>query len=396
MARNRSARNQVRPQLEQLNARCLPAGNILFNPATGILSIAGTAAADRAVVTSQGRGSAERIVIQLSGAGQRTQVRSFREHDVRAVVFQGGSGNDVFLNQSSERSVALGGAGNDILVGGQSSDTLRGGLGDDRLLGRRGDDLLEGEAGDDRLNGGLGDDRMDGGVGNDDMHGGLGDDGMDGGSGRDSVSGDGSRNREHGGEHDAADVRFEASLGGANGAIGKAEFNATTKEFELQIRGGPANATLDVLVDGVKVGAVTTDALGRGELELNGAVVGVHDQSTITVGDPSNGGLSGTFLGAAESELKAALTGATGDVRGKAEFNGADQRLEVEVRGGAASTGYDVTIDGVKVGTITTDREGEGELELSTGSLTVHDGSTITVGDPAAPLLGGTFHKSDD
>jgi hypothetical protein len=61
-------------------------------------------------------------------------------------------------------------------------------------------------------------------------------------------------------------------------------------------------------------------------------------------------------------------------------------RLDVQVQGAAANSSFDVVIDGHKVGTITTDASGNGQLEIAPSGLKVEVGSTIAVGG-----LQGTF-----
>jgi len=78
----------------------------------------------------------------------------------------GGDGNDTLVALGGNDTL-VGGAGNDVLQGGEGADSVWGGAGNDLLLGEGGDDQLVGESGDDQLNGGAGIDRMFGGAGND-------------------------------------------------------------------------------------------------------------------------------------------------------------------------------------------------------------------------------------
>jgi hypothetical protein len=338
MANTSRTRKQARLQVEELDQRLVPAGGIVFNPATGILTITGASAANRALVVAHGHGAHQHIVVRLSSHGHLTQ-RSFSTARVKEIVFHGGKGNDYFLNHSSIKALAFGGAGNDTLIGGAGNDTLVGGTGKDELMG----------------------------VGDDDVM------------------------MESEGEGETAGVQLEAHLTGTAGATGRAEFNATAATFELQIQGAQASTTLDVIVDGTKVGTIMTDASGNGELELTQVSFTVKDQSTIVVGDPNNAGLTGTFQSPASAELKAPLTNATTGVEGSAEFNAAEQKLKIEIEGLPANTTSDVLIDGVKVGQITTDGEGQAELELLNVTQTVTAGSVLTIGAPANPLAQGTF-----
>lgn len=304
----------------------------------------------------------------------------------------GGTGSDT-LEGDDGNDLLKGENGDDRLSGGLGDDALKAGNGKDLLEGNEGQDRLEGETGNDRLIGGADDDHLWGGQGADDLHGGLGDDSLDGGVGRDRCDGDGGNDQEHNGEVFNSDVRFEAHLTGDPGVVGKAEFNASTKQFEIEIQGAQPLVDFDVLVDGVKVGTLSTDATGAGQLELSNVTFAVTGGSTISVGDPANGGLSGQFLSEAETEFKASIAGA---LSGEAEFNAADQQFVAKIEHAAAGTTYDVAIDGVVVGQITTDSKGKGVLQLSDFTTDIKDGSKITIGDPADPLASGVFVKSLD
>jgi hypothetical protein len=76
-----------------------------------------------------------------------------KEYDrtaVREIVFEGGDGNDRFINRTDINCTATGGKGNDTLYGGGGNDKLEGGEGNDVLYGGGGkNDSLYGGAGDD-------------------------------------------------------------------------------------------------------------------------------------------------------------------------------------------------------------------------------------------------------
>lgn len=302
----------------------------------------------------------------------------------------GGAGNDL-LKGSSGNDLLNGGAGSDNLLGDAGDDRLLGGAGADILSGGTGDDTLDGGASNDKLHGGLGDDSLAGGAGNDDLHGDSGDDSLDGGSGFDSLSGDDGIDQESNGESQSTEVHLNSLLKNDAGAIGKAEFNATATEFELEIKQGPASATLDVLVDGSKIGVITTDASGSGQLEIHKAAFTITDSSTIVIGDLAAGGLSGNFATIINTEIKASLSAPAGAATGVAEFNADDQNLEVKIVGAASNATYDVTVDGVLIGTITTNSLGKGKLEMNAGALAIKKDSLLTIGNPANPLLTGAF-----
>ena len=95
------------------------------------------------------------------------------------IIADGGGGNDILT----------GGAGDDILNGDAGMDTLTGGAGADTLNGGIDGDMLFGNAGNDILTGGLGMDTLNGGSGNDELYGGDGDDTLEGGADNDILTG---------------------------------------------------------------------------------------------------------------------------------------------------------------------------------------------------------------
>jgi hypothetical protein len=115
--------------------------------------------------------------------------RTFPLGQIRQVKFDGGNGDDSFVNQTGIGSVANGGSGNDWLKGGTGDDTLAGDVGNDHLDGNSGNDTLSGGADHDRIFGGLGDDNLYGDDGNDQLSGGAGCDGLYGGRGTDRLEG---------------------------------------------------------------------------------------------------------------------------------------------------------------------------------------------------------------
>ncbi|MBL8951734.1 MAG: hypothetical protein JNK82_13210 [Myxococcaceae bacterium] len=124
------------------------------------------------------------VKVTLNGSS----VKYFRG-DVEKISFSGGSGDDVFLNQTTVPGFASGGSGSDILSGGSSADELTGGSGDDYLYGNHGNDLIFGASGNDKLWGGFGDDELHGGSGNDVLKGDHGRDSLNGGAGNDTLEG---------------------------------------------------------------------------------------------------------------------------------------------------------------------------------------------------------------
>ena len=67
---------------------------------------------------------------------------------------------------------------------------------------------------------------------------------------------------------EAMKTTFEADLTGSTAASGSAEFDmqGSSDMFDVEIKGAPANAALNVTVNGVLVGQIVADATGSGEL----------------------------------------------------------------------------------------------------------------------------------
>ncbi|MCS6978157.1 MAG: CAP domain-containing protein [Gemmatales bacterium] len=159
-------------QIEALEDRCLLTGTITFDAATGFLTITGTDQGDRAyvrIVDGQLRAT-------LTNRADDTVLaeQDVNPAQVRRIVFEGGDGDDIFINDSAIRAVANGGPGNDYLEGGDANDKLTGGPGNDILIGFKGKDKLFGEAGEDQLFGMQGKDQLEGGADNDSLYGGRG------------------------------------------------------------------------------------------------------------------------------------------------------------------------------------------------------------------------------
>ncbi|MBI5107649.1 MAG: S8 family serine peptidase, partial [Rhodocyclales bacterium] len=100
-------------------------------------------------------------------------------------ILIGGGRSSVFIRAGDGNDIVIGGAANDALSGENGTDLIDGGAGNDVVRGGRGQDQLMGGAGDDLVEGGLDDDRLSGGTGNDILKGGQGDDAVDGGEGTD-------------------------------------------------------------------------------------------------------------------------------------------------------------------------------------------------------------------
>jgi len=93
----------------------------------GVLVIDGTNQADTVLITQIGN----RVLISQPGIADQT----FRASQFRSILFHGFAGDDAFVNLTGIRSVAFGGAGNDLLYGGTGSNQLLGEAGNDTLVG---------------------------------------------------------------------------------------------------------------------------------------------------------------------------------------------------------------------------------------------------------------------
>ena len=122
-------------------------------------------------------------------------------------------------------------------------------------------------------------------------------------------------------------------------------------------------------------GGYVNDPDDPGELPLSEDIATLTTGTTIEV----DGIVTGTFAPEGETasgangdevELSANLTSMTSAI-GEAEFereyeDGAEEKkFEVEIANAAASTTFDVSIDGMVVGQITTNAQGYGKLEFN-------------------------------
>lgn len=162
-------------QVERLESRDTPAVITLTG---GLVTITGTADADHVRVAREDH----RIVVTMSSATVNEEA-SFDRGKVAGIRFNGGDGDDVFLNDTARPSTAVGGAGDDYLEGGPGKDRLYGEWGDDTLVGFTGRDRLRGGEGKDWLYGMTGRDRLRGEGEKDWLYGGRQSDRLSGGGG---------------------------------------------------------------------------------------------------------------------------------------------------------------------------------------------------------------------
>ncbi len=153
---------------------------ITYDPATRVVSVSGTDAADWARVITPAEGQIEVQFNGLESAG-------FALADVSRVVFTARGGDDWFRNDTTLPSWFYGQGGKDTAVGGPGADRFRGGPGEDRLYGQDGNDYLNGDSEDDFLDGGNGNDAIEGFTGDDTIYAGAGNDRVTAGTGDDRV-----------------------------------------------------------------------------------------------------------------------------------------------------------------------------------------------------------------
>ncbi|MBL8828390.1 MAG: hypothetical protein JNM18_15520 [Planctomycetaceae bacterium] len=198
-ARNKTL-NQRKLNVEPLEERRLMSVNSLFFSGSTLV-----VKTDNVASNVEVRQSGANTVIHDLGTNRQW---SYATSSVGRVQFQGGAGNDRFVNNFSTMPVQAygnggddylegysaadyfdGGAGNDTMRGYSGNDTFFGGAGNDVIFGMIGDDQLVGQDGNDTLDGGDGNDRAWGGNGNDVLLGGNGDDQLVGDAGNDQLNG---------------------------------------------------------------------------------------------------------------------------------------------------------------------------------------------------------------
>jgi hypothetical protein len=142
-------------------AESLESRRLLSASVAGVLTVRGTAGADRIVISVEGK-NGNRVNVSVNG-----DVTRFRAADVEEIVVFGGPGADRIVVDESVAELEIeatlhGGGGNDTVIGSAGDETLTGGDGDDALQGRAGDDELDGGGGTDRLRSGAGEDVFNG------------------------------------------------------------------------------------------------------------------------------------------------------------------------------------------------------------------------------------------
>jgi Ca2+-binding RTX toxin-like protein len=252
---------------------------------------------------------------ELFGEGGNDRLHGGMGND----VLDGSYGNDWLLGAEGDDSLdggegvdhIYGGLGADVAFGGAKNDKMFGGAGDDELHGGEGNDIIVGNEDNDELFGDGGHDKLYGCAGDDTLHGGTGNDLLRGGDGNDLLDGGEGNDREFGGNEVDLDAELLALLSSPSGASGEARLGyeadeASGPELELQIEvvGGPAGATLEILIDGALIGSITLDSLGNGRLNFSSDIddegeaeielpagLEIHSGSIIQIGTD----ITGTF-----------------------------------------------------------------------------------------------------
>ena len=250
------------------------------------------------------------------------------DSDLGPVTITGTSGDDPFIQGTSNDDVIDGLQGNDFIVAGEGNDGVIGGAGDDMIFGEDGNDIVLGSAGNDFVLGGNGDDQLYGQADNDTLIGEGGNDVLNGGSGDDFISGDAGNDTIFGGDGNdtASGGDDDDVLHGEDGndILGGEAGNDTLTggRGDDDIFGGDGNDWID---GGDGADTLSGDA-GRDTIDGgagNDEIFGGGSQDTINGGDNddyiSGGGDSDTLNGDSGNDViiggggKDLINGGAGD-----------------------------------------------------------------------------------
>jgi hypothetical protein len=157
-------------------------------------------------------------------------------------------------------------------------------------------------------------------------------------------------------------------------------------------------------VNGQVVGTITTNVIGRGKLILRtpqNALPFIHSGDVLTVGPAT-----ATFFTKADKyKVHGHISAEGSTVAGVVKYHQKphkgilDQRFMVNIEGALAGEVFDVTVNGVLIGSITADEFGAGQLKLRTaafaneswlalpdGFTPLHAGDTVMVGSIVVAL----------
>ena len=348
-----TTRRQRRLGIEGLEGRIVLSADL----AGGVLSIVGTNKKDTIGVAVETSGPhAGELAATVNGqqgfftVGDVSKIRIFGLNGSDQITIDENVLIDAWISGGQGKDDIHGGGGDDEIHGDQGKDTIDGRAGDDDIYGDEGKDLLLGGAGNDMVHGGEGKDTILGGVGDDLLYGESGNDFLDGQDGDDFEDGGSGKDDCHGGLGDD------------------------------RLKGGTGNDNLDG-----------------------------DDGDDLLDGDDGKDHLDDGDECDLDTEFKAILSG-VGSQWAKAEYELENEdglletELKIDAKHLAANTVFDVILDGMTVGQLTTDGDGEAELKFSSdpdsdelafplGFPSIHDGSTISIG---TDLQGSFVAKFDD
>lgn len=311
----------------------------------------------------------------IDGGGQDDQIDGGAGNDrisggTGRDEIRGGKGNDTIDGEDGV-DFCYGGSGNDILRGGAETDALHGDAGNDEIYGDDGSDVCYGRAGNDLIYGGDDDDWLRGDAGNDTVYGEGGNDTCYGGTGIDLLEGsDGDDNLW--GDTGADTITGQDDDDFIDG--GKGNDDCAGGDGDDRLKGG---AGVDRL-DGGSGDNILDQDNGNGAI-LNGLAADL-DGELVASSVASNRGVTAVFN--IENVNGVLITS-----------------LRVDVWNFWSNQSYDVNINGVIVGQITTGASGDGVLVYSThpsgnelpfpaGFPAVRAGSKIKVDDLLGKFTG--------
>jgi hypothetical protein len=208
-----------------------------------------------------------------------------------------------------------------------------------------------------------------------------------------------------------------ADVSGTVHFMSKTHHGTTTTRLMANIEGAAPNTSLPVMIDGVTVGNIMTNAEGSGRLTLSSNPHGKQQQlpanfpTDVMLGDAVSIGSAAGKLGtttegsqhqATVSHLSASLADATNSaISGQVQFFGVTQNgttnktFLVTVSGAQANASLPVSINGTNIGTLMTNAAGVGSLVLLSANNTLPAnfpsmlmaGNMVTVGTTTTGTL---------
>jgi len=350
---------------------------------------------DAGVLTLSGSGKNDQIVVSVDTqltVSFNKQTFQYNTADVTEIHIDGGGGNDsIWVDDTVLVAATIdGGNGNDRIHGGGGDDTILGGRGNDRINGGGGIDTINGDAGNDWVWGDDGDDVVHGDAGNDHVFGGAGNDQLFGDAGHDAVSGDDGDDVLHGG------LGHDHVFGGAgNDQL----FGDENKDL---LWGGDGDDQLFGGGDNDHLWGDWGNDLLKGEAGSDHLDGGAGDN--LLDGDTGRNHYKNGFVVDLDLQLVAPLTRSdtladAGEARlTQVVVGGAVQvQFQVSVFGAAAGETLNVSVDGVLIGTLTTDATpgaGSATFDPSALAVTIDEGSLIEIGpDSNLVVISGTLVK---